>query len=85
MELKLEKDRQQEVSDIAQEQVRNLELWKLSQEYQLDYMRRQILELQSTSDERLIIGKISHCSAKSVGHQSYTSSCGSPILGISRK
>ncbi|PNF43192.1 hypothetical protein B7P43_G15673 [Cryptotermes secundus] len=60
MELKLEKDRQQEVSDIAQEQVRNLELWKLSQEYQLDYMRRQILELQSTSDERSIIAKLNH-------------------------
>jgi hypothetical protein len=68
MELKLENDRQREVSDIAQEQVRNLELWKLSQEYQLDYMRRQILELQSTSDERSIIGKDSHyCSANSVG------------------
>lgn len=86
MELKLEKDRQQEVSDIAQEQVRNLELWKLSQEYQLDYMRRQILELQSTSDERSIIGKNSHyCSSKSVGHQSYASSCGFPVPGISRK
>ncbi|PSN58155.1 hypothetical protein C0J52_01000 [Blattella germanica] len=52
IELKLEKDRLKEISDIAQEQIRNLELWKLSQEYQLDYMRRQILELQSTSDER---------------------------------
>jgi len=57
MELKLEKDRVQEIGDIAQEQVRNFELWKLSQEYELDYMRRQILELQSTSDERSIIGK----------------------------
>jgi hypothetical protein len=86
MELKLEKDRQQEISDIAQEQVRNLELWKLSQEYQLDYMRRQILELQSTSDERSIIGKNSHyCSAKSVGHKSYASCCGFPIPDISRK
>ena len=55
--LKLEKDRLREVSDIAQEQIRNLELWKLSQEYQLDYMRRQILELQSTSEERAVIGK----------------------------
>jgi len=57
MELKLERDRIREIGDIAQEQVRNLELWKLSQEYELDYMRRQILELQSTSDERSIIGK----------------------------
>lgn len=57
MELKLERDRVREIGDIAQEQVRNLELWKLSQEYELDYMRRQILELQSTSDERSIIGK----------------------------
>jgi hypothetical protein len=57
IELKLERDRGQEIGDIAQEQVRNLELWKLSQEYELDYMRRQILELQSTSDERSIIGK----------------------------
>lgn len=58
MELKLERDRVREIGDIAQEQVRNLELWKLSQEYELDYMRRQILELQSTSDERSVIGKI---------------------------
>jgi len=57
MELKLERDRVREIGDIAQEQVRNLELWKLSQEYELDYMRRQILELQSTSDERSVIGK----------------------------
>ena len=57
MELKPERDRVREIGDIAQEQVRNLELWKLSQEYELDYMRRQILELQSTSDERSIIGK----------------------------
>jgi hypothetical protein len=57
IELKLERDQLREIGDIAQEQVRNLELWKLSQEYELDYMRRQILELQSTSDERFIIGK----------------------------
>jgi len=63
MELKLERDRVREIGDIAQEQVRNLELWKLSQEYELDYMRRQILELQSTSDERSLIGKspLLHC------------------------
>ncbi|PSN29121.1 hypothetical protein C0J52_27786 [Blattella germanica] len=60
IELKLEKDRLKEISDIAQEQIRNLELWKLSQEYQLDYMRRQILELQSTSDERSVIAKLNH-------------------------
>jgi len=57
MELKLERDQVREIGDIAQEQVRSLELWKLSQEYEMDYMRRQILELQSTSDERSVIGK----------------------------
>lgn len=67
----MEKGRLQELSDIAQEQVRNLELWKLSQEYQLDYMRRQILELQSTSDERFIIGKnIHNWSAVSISQES---------------
>ncbi|KAJ9574107.1 hypothetical protein L9F63_008521, partial [Diploptera punctata] len=55
-----EKDQLKEISDIAQDQIRNLELWKLSQEYQLDYMRRQILELQSTSDERSVIAKLNH-------------------------
>ncbi|XP_069705746.1 centrosomal protein of 290 kDa isoform X2 [Periplaneta americana] len=60
IELKLEKDKLLEIRDIAEEQVRNLELWKLSQEYQLDYMRRQILELQSTSDERSVIAKLNH-------------------------
>ena len=57
MELKLERDQVREIGDIAQEQVRSLELWKLSKEYEMDYMRRQILELQSTSDERSVIGK----------------------------
>nr|CAD7588753.1 unnamed protein product [Timema genevievae] len=60
VELRLEKDKMQEMADIAQDQIRTLESWKVSQELQFQFMKEQILNLQAHTDDKATIAKLSH-------------------------
>ncbi|CAG2057384.1 unnamed protein product [Timema podura] len=57
VELRLEKDKMQEMADIAQDQIRTLESWKVSQELQFQFMKEQILNLQAHTDDKATIAK----------------------------
>nr|CAD7456946.1 unnamed protein product [Timema tahoe] len=60
VELRLEKDKMQEMTDIAQDQIRTLESWKVSHELQFQFMKEQILNLQAHTDDKATIAKLSH-------------------------
>ena len=53
----LQKDELEELAKIAQDQVKTLEENKKRQDFEFDSLQRRILELQSQSDEKVIIGK----------------------------
>lgn len=48
---------QEELANIAQEQVKALEQYNRFQDFEYDSLQRRILELQSVSDEKMVIGK----------------------------
>lgn len=47
----------QELANIAQDQVKVIEHYNRYQDFEYDSLQRRILELQSLSDEKMIIGK----------------------------
>ncbi|XP_063223757.1 centrosomal protein of 290 kDa-like [Bacillus rossius redtenbacheri] len=58
--LRQESDRRREVADVARRQVRALELGQAGRQLQLEFARRQVLDLQSASDDKMTIGRLGH-------------------------
>ena len=56
--LKIENEKLKEVSDIARNQIELFETRKQSENTELESLRRQVLEMQSTSDERALTGRL---------------------------
>ena len=57
-ELKIECDKLKEVSEVAKNQVELFEGRKESANQELTLMRQEVLDLQSTSDEKELIGRL---------------------------
>ena len=56
--LKIENEKLKEVSDIARNQIELLETRKQSENTELESLRKQVLEMQATSDERALAGRL---------------------------
>ena len=56
--LKIENEKLKEVSDIARNQIQLFETRKQAENAELESLRRQLLELQATSDERAQAGRL---------------------------
>lgn len=56
-ELRLRENELQELANIAQDQVKVIEHSNRYQDFEYDSLQRRILELQSLSDEKMIIGE----------------------------
>ncbi len=59
-QLRLENAQLKEVADIARQQGVALETWQKSHELELSSLRQQLLDRQTQSDEKTVIGKLHH-------------------------
>ena len=57
-ELKIETDKLREVADVACRQIEALEAKKASENIELEALRHEIIDLQSQTDEKALIGKL---------------------------
>lgn len=55
--LRSQKTELEELANIAQDQVKALEQYNRYQDFEYDSLQRRILELQSLSDEKMVIGE----------------------------
>ena len=59
-QLKLENSQLKEVSEIARQQVVAMETWKKSHDMMMSSLRHQLLDAQTGSDDKTIVGKLQH-------------------------
>ncbi len=59
-QLRIENAQLKEVADVARQQSVAMETWQKSHDLELSSLRHQLLDLQTQSDEKTVIGKLHH-------------------------